>query len=130
MATSQSSSRRPMAKSMIESPIVHLSEEQIEAIGKEFDAIHDEVFNSLGDRDAHYIRAIIALHRELALLSRAILLGSRYRPAWLLGTAVLAIAKIIENMEIGHKRPHGPWDRREDPRINSATLDSGTAPPP
>ena len=52
----------------IESPLAHLSDEQIEAIGKEFDAIHDEVFSSLGDRDAHYIRTIIALHRQLALL--------------------------------------------------------------
>src|SRR4051794_29883649 len=119
-----------MSQSMIENPLARLTPSEVDAIGKELDAIHDEVFDSLGDRDAHYIRSIIALHRELALLSRAILLGSRYRPAWLLGTAVLAIAKILENMEIGHKRPHGPWDRREDPRINSATLDSGTAPPP
>ena len=79
-----------MTQSTVESPLAHLSDEQIEAIGKEFDAIHDEVFTSLGDRDAHYIRTIIALHRQLALLSRGILLGSRYKPAWLLGTAVLS----------------------------------------
>jgi len=41
-----------VTRSTIESPLAHLSEAQIEAIGKEFDAIHDEVFNSLGDRDA------------------------------------------------------------------------------
>ena len=119
-----------MAKSMIESPIAHLSEEQIEAIGKEFDAIHDEVFNSLGDRDAHYIRTIIALHRQLALLSRGILLGSRYKPAWLLGTAVLSIAKILENMEIGHNVMHGQWDWMQDPRINSASWDWDSASTP
>ena len=119
-----------MPESMIESPIAHLSDEQIEAIGKEFDAIHDEVFNSLGDRDAHYIRTIIALHRQLALLSRGILLGSRYKPAWLLGTAVLSIAKILENMEIGHNVMHGQWDWMQDPNINSASWDWDSASTP
>jgi fatty acid desaturase len=116
-----------MNKSMIESPLARLTDEQIEAIGEEFDAIHDEVFNSLGDRDARYIRNVIALHRQLALLSRAILLGSRYRPAWVLGTSVLGIAKILENMEIGHNVLHGQWDWMEDPRINSTTWDWDTA---
>jgi NADPH-dependent stearoyl-CoA 9-desaturase len=119
-----------MPESMIESPIAHLTDEQIEAIGKEFDAIHDEVFDSLGDRDAHYIRTIIALHRQLALLSRGILLGSRYRPAWLLGTAVLSIAKILENMEIGHNVMHGQWDWMQDPNINSASWDWDSASTP
>lgn len=119
-----------MSTSMVESPIAHLTDEQIEAIGKEFDAIHDEVFNSLGDRDAHYIRTIIALHRQLALLSRGILLGSRYRPAWLLGTAVLSIAKILENMEIGHNVMHGQWDWMQDPKINSASWDWDSASTP
>jgi NADPH-dependent stearoyl-CoA 9-desaturase len=119
-----------VTQSTVESPLAHLSDEQIEAIGKEFDAIHDEVFNSLGDRDAHYIRTIIALHRQLALLSRGILLGSRYKPAWLLGTAVLSIAKILENMEIGHNVMHGQWDWMQDPRINSASWDWDSASTP
>src|SRR4051794_33039460 len=110
-----------MTETLIESPLSRLTDEQIEELGREFDAIHDEVFNSLGDRDANYIRSIIALHRQLALLSRAILLGSRYTPAWLLGTGVLSIAKILENMEIGHNVMHGQWDWMNDPRINSAS---------
>ena len=36
---------------MIESPLAHLTPQQIEALGEEFDAIHDEVFAELGDRD-------------------------------------------------------------------------------
>ena len=39
----------------IESPLAQLTAEQIEEIGKEFDAIHDEVFDELGDRDRRYI---------------------------------------------------------------------------
>ncbi len=42
--------RRP-TDTMIESPLARLSDEQIEELGKEFDAIHDEVFGDLGDRD-------------------------------------------------------------------------------
>jgi fatty acid desaturase len=114
---------------MIENPINRLSDEEIEAIGAEFDAIHDEVFDSLGDKDAAYIRTVIALQRQLALLSRAILLGSRYKPAWVLGTTVLGIAKILENMEIGHNVLHGQWDWMQDPRINSANWDWDTASP-
>ncbi|HET9073081.1 MAG TPA: acyl-CoA desaturase [Solirubrobacteraceae bacterium] len=119
----------PQTEALIENPIARFSEEEIEQIGREFDAIHDEVFADLGDKDATYIRTMIALHRQLALLSRAILLGSRYKPAWLLGTSVLGIAKILENMEIGHNVLHGQWDWMQDPRINSATWDWDTASP-
>ncbi len=118
-----------MQEPLIENPINRLSAEEIEAIGAEFDAIHDEVFDSLGDKDATYIRTVISLQRQLALLSRAILLGSRYKPAWVLGTTVLGIAKILENMEIGHNVLHGQWDWMQDPRINSATWDWDTASP-
>ena len=37
--------------SMIDSPLARLSDEQIAELGREFDAIHDEVFSELGDRD-------------------------------------------------------------------------------
>ena len=48
-------------------------------------------------------RTVIALHRQLALLSLAASCSARAtKPAWLLGTAVLSIAKILEDMEIGH----------------------------
>ena len=36
---------------MIESPLARLTDEQIEQLGKEFDGIHDEIFDDLGDRD-------------------------------------------------------------------------------
>src|SRR4051812_19256159 len=84
----------------IENPLHRLSEEQIEAIGKEFDELHEQVKSDLGDRDARYIRGVIALQRRLALMGRLELIASRYRPFWLLGTATLGTAKILENMEI------------------------------
>ena len=46
-----------MTTNLIESPLAKLTDEQIEELGKEFDAIHDEVYGDLGDRDRK-------LHRE------------------------------------------------------------------
>src|SRR5438874_4088602 len=111
------------------SPLARLSDEQIEQIGREFDAIHDEVFADLGERDARYIRNVIKLHRGLVLAARALLMGSRRRPLWLAGTAALSVAKILEDMEIGHNVLHGQWDWMNDPYINSRTWDWDTASP-
>jgi fatty acid desaturase len=113
----------------VASPLARLSDEQIERIGREFDAIHDEVFADLGEGDARYIRNVIKLHRGLVLAARALLMGSRRRPLWLAGTAALSVAKILENMEIGHNVLHGQWDWMNDPYINSRTWDWDTASP-
>jgi linoleoyl-CoA desaturase len=112
-----------------ESPLAHLTPEQIEELGREFEAIHDEVFADLGDRDSRYIRNTIKLHRQLVLAARAMLVGSRYKPLWLGGTAALSVAKILENMEIGHNVMHGQWDWMNDPDINSQSWDWDTASP-
>ncbi|HTA14884.1 MAG TPA: acyl-CoA desaturase [Solirubrobacteraceae bacterium] len=113
----------------IESPLAHLSAAQLEQLGREFDALHDEVFAELGDRDSRYIRGTIKLHRQLVLAARAMLLGARYKPLWFAGTASLSVAKILENMEIGHNVMHGQWDWMNDPDINSKNWDWDTASP-
>ncbi len=112
---------------MIENPLARLTAEQIDELGKEFDAIHDEVFEDLGERDRLYITNMITLHRKLVVLSRVLLLASRYRPFWAAGTATLSLAKILENMEIGHNVMHGQWDWMNDPQINSSTWDWDSA---
>jgi linoleoyl-CoA desaturase len=115
------------SKAAIENPLNRLTEEQIEAIAREFDELHDQVKADLGERDARYIRGIIGLQRRLALLGRLLLVGSRFRPLWLAGTATLGMAKILENMEIGHNVLHGQWDWMNDPVINSTVWDWDTA---
>jgi linoleoyl-CoA desaturase len=112
---------------MVENPLHRLSEQQIEALGRELDELHEEVKADLGDRDAAYIRGIIALHRRLGLIGRMELLGARHQPAWAVGTATLSLAKILENMEIGHNVLHGQWDWMNDPVINSSAWDWDTA---
>ena len=118
-----------MSTTEIENPLQRLSDEQLEQLAKEFDAIHDEVYDDLGADDAKYIRSVIEFHRRLVVLSRIVLMASRYKPAWVLGTAGLSVAKILENMEIGHNVMHGQWDWMNDPDINSQTWDWDTASP-
>ena len=113
-----------------ENPGAHLTPEQLEEIGEEFAAIHDEVFAELGDRDRRYIVSMIEMHRRLVVLSRLALLFSRAKPAWAAGTAALTLAKVLENMEIGHNVMHGQWDWMNDPQINSSTWDWDSASTP
>ncbi len=110
-------------------PIAHLSPEDIEELGRELDAIRQSVIESRGADDAAYIRKVIDAQRKLELASRAVLLVSMFPPAWLVGTAGLSVAKIIENMEIGHNVMHGQWDWMRDPKIHSTTWEWDNASP-
>jgi len=113
-----------------QSPTAHLTAEDIEAIGIELDAIRERVLESRGERDAAYIRRVIAVQRALELGGRAILLFGSRRSSWWLGTASLSLAKILENMEIGHNVLHGQWDWMRDPKIHSTTWQWDHASPP
>ncbi len=100
----------------------HLSSEEIEALGRELDAIRTEVLTSRGERDYRYIHSIIRLQRGLEISSRTLLyFGARNRTAWAIGAGVLGVAKILENMELGHNIMHGQWDWMNDPEIHSTT---------
>ncbi|MEA2312664.1 MAG: NADPH-dependent stearoyl-CoA 9-desaturase [Solirubrobacteraceae bacterium] len=110
-----------------ENPLHKLTPEQLEEIGKEFDALHEEIKEDLGERDARYIRSIIELHRRLGLVGRAALLGANSWVLAITGTTTLSLAKILENMEIGHNVLHGQWDWMNDPVINSQAWDWDTA---
>ena len=110
-----------------QSPLARLSEQELEKLAKEFDAIHDEVFAELGDRDRRYIKTVISVQRQIVVVGRVLLLASRSRTAWVLGTACLSMAKILENMELGHNILHGQWDWMNDPDVHSSVWDWDTA---
>ncbi len=112
-----------------DNPLHRLTPEQLEQLGRELDALHEEVYADLGERDARYIRSTIRFHRQLVIGARLLLLRSDRRPLWLAGTAALSLAKILENMEIGHNVMHGQWDWMNDPDINSRSWDWDTASP-
>ena len=99
----------------------HLTEADVEALAAELDAIRRDVEDSLGERDARYIHRTIAAQRGLEVTGRMLLAFGSRRWAWWAGTAALALAKVIENMEIGHNVLHGQWDWMNDPEIHSST---------
>ena len=73
-------------------PAGHLTAEQVEALGRELDALRQEVLDSRGSADAAYIRKVITVQRTLDLSSRVVLLFSIFPPAWIAGTLGLSVA--------------------------------------
>jgi linoleoyl-CoA desaturase len=107
----------------------HLTPEDVEALGRELDQIRADIEESRGEKDARYIRRAIQLQRGLAAGGRIALFGSKNKIAWTAGTAMLALAKIIENMELGHNITHGQWDWMNDPEIHSTEWEWDTTSP-
>ncbi|OBK32368.1 stearoyl-CoA 9-desaturase [Mycobacterium sp. 1245111.1] len=99
----------------------HLTDADIDNLAVELDAIRLGIEDSLGARDARYIRRTIAIQRALEVAGRLALAASSKRSAWWAGSVTLGLAKIIENMEIGHNVMHGQWDWMNDPEIHSST---------
>jgi fatty acid desaturase len=99
----------------------HLSDTDVETLGRELDTIRSEIEEELGANDAAYIRRAIFLQRTLDVAARIVIHRSRTKAGWVLGTIALAAAKSIENMEIGHNVGHGQWDWMNDPEIHSST---------
>jgi fatty acid desaturase len=107
----------------------HLTDEEVDQIGRELDAIRAEIEESRGAKDAAYINRVIAVQRSLAAAGRVALFASNRKPAWAAGVSLLALAKILENMEIGHNVMHGQWDWMNDPEIHSSNWEWDTAQP-
>lgn len=114
----------------------HLSTADIDAFGREIEAIRSEVMDSRGERDARYIYRLIKVQRSMALGGRLVIYASLgFLPTWghalatwsvfwpliALGTLILGCAKILENMEIGHNISHAQWDWLRDPAIQSGS---------
>ena len=112
----------------------HLSPEAIAAFGAEMDALRQEVVATRGAADRAYVLRVIRLQRGLALAGRiSLLLAVPLWPAWglvaglapfvaalLAGGVLLGLAKIIENMELGHNVMHAQWDWMNDPQVHSS----------
>ncbi|MCV7288663.1 acyl-CoA desaturase [Mycolicibacterium wolinskyi] len=107
-------------------PKYALTAEQADAFGRELDAIRERVIADLGERDATYIRKIIKAQRTLEVGGRALMW---FPLTWLPGTAMLAISKILDNMEIGHNVMHGQYDWMGDPALSSKAFEWDTACP-
>lgn len=98
---------------------VSLTPEQLEAFRAEVDAIRDRIVRELGEEDARYIHELVALQRRCEIAGRALLFAGVLPPAWLGGVALLALSKVLDNMEIGHNVLHGQYDWMNDPELHS-----------
>ncbi|MBV8346334.1 MAG: fatty acid desaturase [Mycolicibacterium sp.] len=108
---------------------ITLTPEQTEAFGRELDALKERVLADLGERDATYIRRVIKAQRALEATGRGLLMAGILPPAWIAGTAMLALSKILDNMEIGHNVMHGQYDWMGDPSISSRGFEWDTSCP-
>ena len=98
-----------------------LTEADVETLGAELDAIRRDIEAVRGETDVQYLRRTIAAQRGLEVAGRAMLLGAHKRGFWWGSAVSLGLAKIIENMELGHNIMHGQWDWMNDPEIHSTT---------
>ena len=103
-----------------------LSPAELAAFGQEMDALRTRIVEDLGQRDLDYIRGLLRTQRGLELAGRALLQFSLLPPAWLGGTAALAVSKILDNMEIGHNVMHGQyaWTGEDDLRPDTFEWDN------
>ncbi|NYZ63058.1 fatty acid desaturase family protein [Luteimonas deserti] len=109
-----------------------LGPQELEAFGAELDALHTRTMAEVGKVDADYIRNVVRWMRYIGLGGRALLMvgavGGAFVPwllwpACILGALMLGLAKILENMEIGHNVIHGQYDFMGDPQFDSHTYE-------
>jgi len=103
-----------------------LSPDQLEEFGREMDALRQRIIADLGEEDAAYIRNVVKRQRQFEVAGRVLFYVP---PAWPLAVASLSIAKILDNMEIGHNVMHGQYDWMGDPGLNSRMFDWDTVCP-
>ncbi len=108
---------------------IPLTDEQVEALGRELDAIKQRIVDDLGEVDRNYIYDVVKWQRAFEVGGRAALMLSALPPFWLAGTAALSLSKILDNMEIGHNVMHGQYDWMRDPAMNSKMFEWDTACP-
>lgn len=116
-------------KAAVKKASVTLTPEQADAFGKELDAIKQRVMADLGQEDVDYIRRVIKMQRTMEVAGRGLLFAGILPPAWIAGTALLAVSKILDNMEIGHNIMHGQYEWTGDPTLSGQTFEWDTACP-
>ncbi|MBB3052521.1 fatty acid desaturase [Prauserella isguenensis] len=96
-----------------------LTPQQVEEFGREMDELRARIVADLGADDVEYIQNVIKTQRGLEVTGRALMYAGFFPPAWLAGVGALSLAKILDNMEIGHNVMHGQYDWTRDPALSS-----------
>ena len=90
---------------------------ELDAFAAELDELRRQTLASLGESDARYIRRVRGAVRLCCWSGRALLMFGWFPPTWLLGSLLLGLGKILENMELGHNVMHGQYDWMNDPEL-------------
>jgi linoleoyl-CoA desaturase len=100
-----------------------LTKAEAAALGRELDALREEVRSSLGQRDVDHIRRVIRTARYAEAAGRLLLHLGLDPLTFAAGAGALGLAKILENMEIGHNVMHGQYDWTGDPELDSRSYE-------
>lgn len=98
--------------------------QQLLSFQQELDALAELARSQIGARDAAYIRAILRFVRVTEACGRALLLlGGWFPLTWVLGSGLLGLSKIVDNMELGHNVMHGQYDWMNDERFSGLAFE-------
>lgn len=100
-----------------------LSRDEIAAFGAELDAVRATVVADLGDRDLAHIRRMQKLARRLEATGRVLLHVGLDPVSFVGGVGALSVAKILNNMEVGHNIMHGQYDWTGEPDLAGNRFD-------
>lgn len=103
------------------------TKEQLIGFEKELEALRLKTLSQLGEYDEQHIKKMIRIQRWCEISGRTILMGGLFPPFWILGTGLLSVSKILDNMEIGHNVMHGQYDWMHDTKIHSSNFEWDTA---
>ena len=106
-----------------------LSADELQRFGAEIDTLRARTLADLGARDARHIRNVVKAVRYSEFAGRATLFAAFFLPAaamagaWLAGVLLLALSKILDNMELGHNVIHGQYDWMGDPHLDGRSFE-------
>jgi fatty acid desaturase len=100
-----------------------LSESEIESFAEEIEQLKVAVKKRIGSADARYIRNVHRAVRYSGVLGRGVLFLSFIPWLWFVGVALLALSKILDNMELGHNVIHGQFDFMGDPHYQGKNFE-------
>jgi linoleoyl-CoA desaturase len=100
-----------------------LTKQEIENFGIELEGIRKEIMQKVGEEDANHIRRVANQSRYYEIMGRLFIHFSLEPLSFSLGVGFLSLAKILNNMELGHNVLHGQYDWMNDPEFNSKTFE-------
>ncbi|MBQ4833177.1 acyl-CoA desaturase [Pseudoalteromonas sp. MMG010] len=91
---------------------------------QDLNKIKMDTLAQVGQQDADYIRRVVRKQRICEFSGRVLIMLGLLQPVlWVVGVLLLALAKILDNMEIGHNVMHGQYDWMNDKQLNSKSYE-------